>query len=954
MAEDHPDRRAISWLRRLSGLPVSAQRAALAVLALWNPTTADRARRLLASDSDRGSILDHPPHLVVLSAGDAHPMPDTGADARIGRKVGAWRIKRIIGKGGMGTVYLASRDDGTYDRDVALKYIRSELASPQLQAAFQKERNALAALNHRDIVPILDGGLDDDGAPWFVMPLIDGAPIDAWCDGHQLAIRDRIGVFVLLCDALAYAHKRGVLHQDIKASAVLVTADGHPKLLDFGLADMTHARDDPAPDTQARHLAFSADYAAPELLRGGGPSTAIDIHALGVLLYRLICGRWPSTASPLHASLSAVIEKEATPPSRLALHLSAAESAHRGMPTAEGLGRLLSGDLDCIAMKCIAHDPEERYPTVDALRDDLQRWLEKRPISLRTQTGYRAKRFLQRNAVPAGAASAILVAALATGVAVMWQQAQAAHESELSSRVDQIFSQALGSAALSRAGDLPMSSSQLLDRTEANVRRHSAKDSPDVLARGLSILARSQADTGNYAKAEALALESRRLGDDTALQFAFNQATLARLHNLRAEHAKAEQASLVGLDRLRFGLSRQDRLAAIQLRMQLAIAQSGKGRPQEAMASLNAAIRDAAALDSPPGRLALAQMLILRGSWYRQRLMLSASEQDLTQAITYAEGIEPRIVDDARESLMRTVRASRKPGREARALAMANDLLESRRQTLGEDHPETGVAWGELAFLQMHNENTADAEASVQRASDILLATVGDRHPAYARILMARSHLLTSAGKLEDAIAQTEIALDILQDRYGDTHERTLEARFLLASQYWWRSSTDPDAWEIAISTMESTIDTYIRKNGEVSATHRMAYASMLSGAGRMQEAEREIKQARQDATHQYGSGSQEMLHIRLTECMLLVANGTDGARVERELDQLIEDVGRVDSLYARAILVTAYLEKAKWLRPNDVIAARETLLKARDVAVKANQPSWISDLDQQLERLEQ
>lgn len=953
MTEDHPDRQAISWLRRLWGLPFLVQRAALAVLAVWNPAIAAKTRRLLTVDSNTGSILDHPPHLVIMPAGGPRPALNASANARIGHKVGPWRIKRIIGNGGMGTVYLANRDDGTYDRDVALKYIRSELPTRQLQAAFQKERNALAALNHRDIVPILDSGLDDDGAPWFVMPLIDGMPIDTWCDEHHLGIQGRIGMFIQLCDALAYAHKRGVLHQDIKASAVLVTADGHPKLLDFGLAEMAHVRGDPSPDTEDRHLAFSANYAAPELLHGSGPSTAIDIYALGVLLYRLICGQWPSPASPLHASLSAVIHKEATPPSRLALHLSAVESAQRRTSTAESLSRLLSGDLDCIAMKCIAHDPDERYPTVDALRDDLQCWLEKRPISLRKQIGYRAKRFLQRHGLPVGVATAILVAAMTTGAVVMWQQAQAAHESELSSRVDQIFSQALGSAALSRTGDLPMSSSQLLDRTEANIRSYSAKDSPDVLARGLSILARSQADTGNYAKAEALALESRRIGDDAALQFAFNQATLARLHNLRALHAKAEQASLIGLDRLRFGLSRQNRLAAIQLRTQLAVAESGEGRPQEAMESLNAAIQDAAGLESPSGHLALAQMLILRGSWYRQRLMLPASEKDLTQAIALAEGIEPRIVDDARESLMRTIRASRKPGRETRALAMANDLLRSRRRTLGDRHPQTGVAWGELAFMQMLNENNAGAEVSIQRASDILLATVGDKHPAYARILIARSHLLTFAGKFREAIVQTKTALGILQGSYGDTHESTLEARFLLADQYWWQSRIDPDMWKLAVSTMESTIGTYIRKNGEVAAIHRMAYASMLSGADRLQDAEREIRQARQDAMHQYGSDSQEMLHIRLTECVLLVSNG-NGARAMKELDQLIEDAGRIDSLYAKAILWSAYLEKAKWLRPNDVIAVRTILLQARDVAVKANQRAWINTVDQELSLLSQ
>lgn len=947
---------ALAWLRRLYGLPALAQRLALAGLAVSRPAVAARVRQLLSPNATAASILDRPLHAVVPPP-PAPPadVADATAGARIGRRLGAWRITGILGSGGMGTVYLASRDDATYERDVALKCIRSELPLPQLQAAFQNERNALAALNHRDIVPILDSGLDADGTPWFVMPVIEGVPVDRWCAQHRLGIRERVHLFIQICDAIAYAHKRGVLHQDIKASAVLVTAEGHPKLLDFGLAATAHRFDGASSGAGERLPAFSPTYAAPELLRGGGPTTAIDIYALGILLYRLLCGRSSISASPMDIPLSALIDRKPSPPSALALDLPAREYRQRRVRTAAALGRLLAGDLDSIALKCVACDPDQRYETVDALRDDLKRWTEKRPISLRSGIGYRAKRFVQRHMLQTVAATIVLALAVAAGVTALWQQQQALHEIELSTRVDQIFSQSLGAAALSRSGDLPMSSSQLLDRTEANFRRYASKDRPDVLARGLSILARSQADTGAYPKAESLARESRSIGHQDTLEFAFNQVTLARLFNLRAQYGGAEQESRNGLNQLRFGFGQQYRIAGIQLKMQMAIAQSGKGEERKAMGSLNAAIQEAKDLKSAAGDMALAQLLILRGSWYRQRLKLTASEQDLSQAIALADPIEPRIVDDARESLMRTIRASRRPGREARALTMAQDLLNSRRQTLGERHPQTGVAWGELAFMQMLNMDDAAAATSIERASGIVLDTVGAQHPAYARVLIARAQLATLAGQYTEAAALTSQAIDILARRYGIAHEFTLEARFLLSSQYWSLARTDPAMIEKAIDMSESTIGTYVKKYGEVAAFHRTAYATLLASVGRQWRAEREIAQARTDARHQYGENSQEMLHIRLAECSIRAIKGSDDRQVVRELDRLIEDAGRVDSLYARAILWSAYLEKTNLQKKSgDLSGARSTLLSARRAAQDANQSPWVARIDRELGLLDQ
>lgn len=879
-------------------------------------------------DAKGPSILDQPLR-ETIALHDACGSPTAEARQRIGQRLGAWMIDGVLGSGGMGTVYRASRDDGAYKREVALKCIRGDLMSSVALAAFHKERNALAALNHRDIVPILDGGVADDGTPWLVMPLIDGVPIDRWCDERRLSVASRVRLMVSVCDALAHAHKCGVLHQDIKASAVLVTADAQPKLLDFGLAEIAHGSH-ATPLDDDRYRACSPGSAAPEQLQGGRPSVAIDIYALGVLLYRLLCAREPSTLSLPHVPLIALIGRDSELPSKLALAASPAECGSRHCKHVRGLQRLLKGDLDLVASMCVAVNPEARYTSVDLMREDLQRWLDRRPISLRGGASYVARRFLQRNALHVTVA-ALLAVATTAGIVALRQQAETVREVELSSRVNQIFSQSLGAATLSRTGDLPLNSTQLLDRIEANLRQYAARDPAYVLARGLSILARSQTDAGNYEKAQALALESRGSDDGASLQFAFNQVTVARLYNLHAQHVLAERAAREGLDKLRFVLGRQERLAALQLRIQLAGARSGQGERSEALDLLNTAIREASELGSASGDLVLAQMLTLRGIWYRQQLRLDASARDLSRASELAQGIEPRIVDDARESLIRTMRLSSKPGKEARALKLAEELLESRRKTLGEGHPQTAMALGELAFAQIMNQDNQAANASVRQAEAIITGTLGVQHPAYARLLIARSHLLIFERNLKDAMARTVQALAILERHYGQRHELVLDARFLLANEYWQLSHDDPEAMRKAIGTMGATIDSYVSQYGEVAALHRIGYSAMLSANGQPKEAAQQLVQARKDAPRQYGPSSQEMLHIRLSECTFMASQGDSEHRLVRELGSLIADAGRVDSLYARSILFSAYLGKAKWqLQSSDVPSARGALDRAR------------------------
>lgn len=300
--------RALLLFDEFVDLPAAERERRLAALAVAEPDTHAALCALLQADADEGGVLDRAPAQILserrqrdaaapASAGpndaaSAAAAADDCADLRIGARLGAWRIDRIVGRGRMGTVYEAHRDDGEYQQRVALKCIRAELDSPQSLAALREERNLLARLDHAGIAALVDGG-DDDGRPWFALRYVEGEPIDAWCDLRGLGIGARVDLLLQVCDAVAYAHAQGVLHRDLKPSNVLVTADGRAQLLDFGIS----AQIGPWREAQSELAAPTPHYAAPEAQLRGAQGPATDLYALGVLTYRLLCGRWPT---PLH------------------------------------------------------------------------------------------------------------------------------------------------------------------------------------------------------------------------------------------------------------------------------------------------------------------------------------------------------------------------------------------------------------------------------------------------------------------------------------------------------------------------------------------------------------------------------------------------------------------------------------------------------------------------------
>jgi serine/threonine protein kinase len=401
-------------------------------------------RSLLASHHAAGAFLE--PGRGAL---DVPRFEAPAAEPLEGRLVGAWRVVRPVGEGGMGTVYLAERGDGQFRQQGALKLIRRGLASEEMIRRFRRERQILASLDHPGIARLVDGGSTPEGLPWLVMEFVEGKPLYAWCSEQRLPLAARLRLFLSICAAVQAAHQRLVLHRDIKPGNILITADGLPRLMDFGIAKIFAAEGEhETQDLRTIALPLTPEYASPEQLRGEEVTTASDIYSLGVLLFEMLTGSrpYPTRAEGTLEMIRVVLEHD--PPRPSTAVAAGVESASRPMESAgtrtlpapptgspQSLRRRLSGDLDNIVLKAMAKEPERRYPSVDHLAEDIRRFLDGRPVTARPATwSYRAGKFVRRNRL-AVAAAALALAALAAGLAsTSWQASVARRERDVAER----------------------------------------------------------------------------------------------------------------------------------------------------------------------------------------------------------------------------------------------------------------------------------------------------------------------------------------------------------------------------------------------------------------------------------------------------------------------------------------------------------------------------------------
>ncbi len=397
---------------------------------------------LLASHDRAENFIEKPAFADTVKAFAEPP-----AEQFAGNRIGHYQVVREIGRGGMGTVYLARRADDQYQKLVAIKVVRRGMDTEDILRRFRNERQILATLDHPNIARLLDGGTTDDGLPYIVMDYVEGTPVTDYCDTHQLTTGARLRLFRTVCDAVQHAHQHLVVHRDLKPSNILITPDGTPKLLDFGIAKVLTPEPStlPADHTLTELRVLTPDYASPEQVRGEKLATTSDVYSLGVVLYELLTGHRPyrSLNTPPHELARVICEQEPTKPSTTIYNVEiikrgetepqlsiTPESVSRARDTQpDKLRRRLSGDLDNIILAALRKEPARRYASVGQFSEDIRRHLDGLPVVARKDTfKYRATKFVRRNRLGVAVAGIVLLTLVGGLLATAWQARAARQE----------------------------------------------------------------------------------------------------------------------------------------------------------------------------------------------------------------------------------------------------------------------------------------------------------------------------------------------------------------------------------------------------------------------------------------------------------------------------------------------------------------------------------------------
>jgi serine/threonine-protein kinase len=661
--------------------------------------------------------------------------------------VGPWRVLREIGRGGMGVVYLAERAEGDFQQRVALKLLKRGLDTDEIVARFARERNILARLEHPAIARLIDGGFSDDGRPYLTMEFVEGVPITEYCAQQHIGLDDRLSLFRRVCEAVHFAHRKLVAHRDLKPSNILVTAEGDLKLLDFGVAKLLG--DDEGADgdllTREGSRPMTPAYAAPEQLRGEPASTASDVYSLGMILFELLAGRRPNRRSVSGPSAS---DADTNDPQRYDDRLLMPSAAlHTGNDNPSGkavrdgstsaMRSRLSGDLDAIVATALRSEPDRRYPSAQALAEDLRRFLDDEPVWARPDSAaYRARKFVRRHRL-AVSASALLCVVLAGAVLAVLSQSQGrVREAQKAEAVKEFVLDLFAAADPATARGVELTARELVDAGAERVSRELAQQ-PAVRAEMEMVLGELYRTLG--LSDQALSLLDRSLASyDTVTRDA---------HPGRASALRAKGAAL-----------------------------SDQGKLGEAEKLLRQAV-EMHRRTLGPADAEVAEDLDWLGLVLRQQGEFDSSESALREALEIRQALFGDAHEEVATSLNNLAVLRRERGAYDEAEALYRRALEIRLSSLGRVHTDTADTLNNLAALLYFQGRWAEARERFLEVAEIYTQLYGESHP---RTVMGQNNIgvvSLALGRNDEARPLFEAVLESWRSREGETHPNALMTR---------------------------------------------------------------------------------------------------------------------------------------------------------------------------------
>jgi eukaryotic-like serine/threonine-protein kinase len=740
-------------------------------------------------------------------------------DRLIGTRVGPYRVVSILGHGGMSTVYRGERDDSQYQQTVAIKVLQHATLHPRLRNRLHSERHILATLDHPSIARLIDSGDLDDGTPYLVMEHVDGESIDSYCDSRTLFIRERLELFVQVCAAVQYAHRNLVVHRDIKPSNIFVTTQGAPKLLDFGIAKLLapESLSHTLPVTRLQERILTPENAAPEQVLGRPITTATDIYALGVLLYQLVTGRSPYrllSYSQLQLERAICMDDPVRPSQMVVAKLGDEREADRSrISDRRGLSpqRLrtrLSGDLDAIIAMAMRKEPDRRYPSVEALADDLNRHLLGQPVRARQgDWRYNTAKFVRRHLLMVvGVTAAFLGLALIAGV-TLWQNHRiemardaTAQERDRAQQVSAFLVDVFSQADPFTAQGKELTAKELLDRGAAKINGN-LNLQPEVRAQLL----------------ESIGLAYRRQGLAEGAIPLFEQAVDIRRRERPLDNARIA----VAVANLARAMSDAGHLISAEAFLEQAVALSEKGSDAQQAETADILVQFGNfALDAKSDPARAAQLFgkaqnIYRATIGEQNQRMAAALNGLSSAAVWSDDY-------------------------ALAEHYQREALAVFRVTVSHNHPDNAVALATLGYILIQRGKYSDAEQVLNEALQIENNVFGVDNQRSASIHAHLGMLYEREGDTPHAIAATQTALRITRDHLGAHHY--LSGYYLDALANLYLKANDVAAAEEDARQALAVYALALPARHFYAATTHQLLGEVLLRRGSLQEAESELR----------------------------------------------------------------------------------------------------------------